>query len=129
MDQPRSYAVEIHEHAQPHRHFVPLSTGLQSIAYAAPRPQWTIAIQKFDGSSSLLSVPLCDWDSQEQLFARAREQLSKGSRQKYLEWCMSMLVLKTVVGTASVKHVRANYSCRSICRRLTLLLIDHELRP
>lgn len=108
MDQTRYYAVEINDHAQPHRRFAPLNAGLQSIAYAAPQPQWTIAIQNFDGSSSLLSVPLYDWDSREQLYARARKQLSKVSRQKYHERCMSLLVVKTVVGTARVKHVRAN---------------------
>lgn len=108
MDQTRSDAVEIGEHAQPYRHFGPLNAGLQSIAYATSRPQWTIAIQKFDGSSFLLSVPLYDWDSQEQLFARAREQLSKVSQRKCHEWCMSLLVVKVVVGTARVKHVRAN---------------------
>lgn len=107
MDQTRSHAVEIDDHTQPHRRFTPVNAGLQSIADATPRPQWTIAIQNFDGSTSLLFVPLYDWDSQEQLVARAREQLSKVSRQKYHEWCMSMLVIKTVVGTAKIKHVRA----------------------
>lgn len=113
MDQTRPYAVEINEHAQPQRRFAPLNASLPSIAYAARRPQWNIAIQNFDGSSSLLSVPLYDWDSGERLIMRAQEQLSKISRQTCHEWCMSMLVMKTVVGTARVRQVCVEYSCQS----------------
>lgn len=108
MDQTRSYTVEINNHAQPQRRFAP-NTDLQSTMYATPQFQRVVAIQNFDGSSYLLSVPLYDWDSVEQAFVRAREQLSKVSCRRYHEWCMSMLVTKTVVGTARVARVRAKY--------------------
>lgn len=113
MDQTRSHAVEINEHAQPQRRYAPVITGLQSIVYADRRPERMIAIQKFGGSSFLLSVPLHDGDPGEQVVARAREQLSKVSHQKCHEWLLSMVVIKTVVGTAKVKTVCAQYACRS----------------
>ncbi|MCJ1270912.1 hypothetical protein MMC22_010809 [Lobaria immixta] len=83
MDQTRSYAVEIDGYAQPQRRFAPLNAGLQSTVYAVHRTQWGVAIQEFDESSYLLPTPLYDWDSVEQALIRAREQLSKISRQKY----------------------------------------------
>lgn len=111
MDQTPSNPVEINDRVLPQRRFAPLDAGLQSTAYAAPRSQLVIAIQKFDKSSYLLFIPLYDRDTGEQAFVRAREQLSKVSRQTYRERCMSMLIIKTVVGTARVNGVRAECSC------------------
>ena len=133
MDRTPSNAVEINNHAQLQHPLAPgpLNAGLQSTAYAAPRFHWVVAIQKSDGSSYLLFIPLYDWDSVEQAFARAREQLSKVSSRRYRERCMSMLVMKTVVGTARVNRVRAECSCQSFSSHhlLTLLVKDHDLRP
>ncbi|MCJ1270911.1 hypothetical protein MMC22_010808 [Lobaria immixta] len=105
MDQTHSNALGINNLAQPQGRFAPLNAGLQSTAYTARRFHWVVAIQNFDGSSYLLSIPLYDWDTVEQAFARAREQLSKVSSRKYHERCMSMLVMKTVVGTARVNRI------------------------
>lgn len=131
MDQAHSNALEVDNHTPPQQCFTPLHAGLQSIAYAAPRSQWVVAIQKFDGSSYLLSLPLYDWDTGKQAFLRAREQLSKVSRRRYRERFMSMLIIKTVVGTARVNRVRAEYSCQSSLSHdlLTLLVKDHDLPP
>lgn len=71
MDQIRSYTVEINNHARPQRRFAPLNTDLQPTMYAASQFQRVVAIQNFDGSSYLLSVPLYNWDSVEQAFVRA----------------------------------------------------------
>lgn len=106
MDQTRSYAVEIDGYAQPQHRFAPLNAGLQSTVYAVHRTLWGVAIQEFDESSYLLPTPLYGWESVEQALVRAREQISKVSRRKYRERCMSMLFFKTVVGTATVKRVR-----------------------
>lgn len=107
MDHHRSYVVEI-----PQRPFAPFNAGLPSNAYAAYRPQCVFAIQNFGETAYLLSVPLYDGESNGQVFARAREQLSKVLRQKYYKRCISMLLTKTVVGTANIKRVRAEYSCQ-----------------
>ena len=118
MAHTRSYAVEANYHEQPQRRFAALNGDSQSTVYTAPQSQWVVAIQKFDGSSYLLTIPLNYWDNGEQAFARAQEQLSRVSRREYRERCMSMLVIKTVVGTARIKRVRAECSYRS-CRPIT----------
>ena len=133
MDQTLSNAIEINDHTQLQHRFAPapLNVGLQSTAYGAARSHLVVAIQKFDGSSYLFFIPLHDWDSGEQAFVRARGQLSKVSHRKHRERCMSMLIIKTVVGTARVNRVRAECSCQSFSSNhlLTLLLKDHGLRP
>lgn len=113
MNHTRSYAVEVNNHEQPQRRFAALNGDLQSTAYTAPQSQWVVAIQKFDGSSYLLCIRLHYWENGEQAFAWAQEQLSKVSRREYRERCMSMLVIKTVVGTARITRVRAECSYRS----------------
>lgn len=68
-----------------------------------------VAIQKFNGASYLLSIPLSGWDLDKEALHHLHGGVRSSSLRSYVEQQFSMLLTKTIVGTA-----RANYVSFSI---------------
>lgn len=66
---------------------------------------WMVAIQKFNGASYLLSIPLSGWDLDKEPLHHLYGGYRSASLRSYVVRRFSMLLTKIVVGTARVNYV------------------------